>query len=427
MKRKTILHLAAILLICGASCTKQNRNNQFTTKESRVMYYDSTNTQPGVILLDMVSQSKCDLIDRDGNSLKKYPFGLICFLNDGSMLGKKDSFLVKLDSSLNILWKTRFDFELHHEITVDDNGNIYVFGSHTHSFMGYNIRFDIVNILSKGGKLIYEWCVFDHLEEFIAIISKSAWLKHLPLTFEKCESIEQYIRQDPLRFIVPTDADCDCRYEFTHFNALQVIPENKLTVKIPAFKKGSLLISFHPYSCYGILDTSTDKIEWVGYLPERTRLHFPNLTADGTILVFQNCTPLGWTPRGGYDSLQAAFLEQTPHEILKQQPEPRLWTSVTEYDPLTNQKVWEYTTDPKESMCATSRGSAQRLPNGNTLVAATTKEQGGRAFELTPDKKIVWEYSYPEIDEQDSVPIGFYRVKWISNDFAQKIISVHSK
>ncbi len=37
-------------------------------------------------------------------------------------------------------------------------------------------------------------------------------------------------------------------------------------------------------------------------------------------------------------------------------------------------------------------GTCQRLPNGNTLITESTR---GRAFEVTPDKEIVWEFFNP--------------------------------
>ena len=37
-------------------------------------------------------------------------------------------------------------------------------------------------------------------------------------------------------------------------------------------------------------------------------------------------------------------------------------------------------------------GSAQRLPNGNTLIAETDR---GHAFEVTKDGEIVWEFYTP--------------------------------
>ena len=41
----------------------------------------------------------------------------------------------------------------------------------------------------------------------------------------------------------------------------------------------------------------------------------------------------------------------------------------------------------------------QKLPNGNVLI---TESSGGRLFEVTPDKRIVWEYINPvRVGEKD--------------------------
>ena len=63
-----------------------------------------------------------------------------------------------------------------------------------------------------------------------------------------------------------------------------------------------------------------------------------------------------------------------------------------EVNPETNKVEWEYR-DPNAFNFYTSIcGSAQRLPNGNTLICESTR---GRFFEVTPDKAIVWEYVSP--------------------------------
>jgi hypothetical protein len=39
--------------------------------------------------------------------------------------------------------------------------------------------------------------------------------------------------------------------------------------------------------------------------------------------------------------------------------------------------------------------SAQRLPNGNTLITEGQGGDRGRVFEVNPDKEIVWDYYMP--------------------------------
>ena len=49
---------------------------------------------------------------------------------------------------------------------------------------------------------------------------------------------------------------------------------------------------------------------------------------------------------------------------------------------------------PPEAFFSEWRGGAQRFDNGNTLI---TESETGRAFEVTADGEIVWEFWNPEI------------------------------
>jgi hypothetical protein len=65
---------------------------------------------------------------------------------------------------------------------------------------------------------------------------------------------------------------------------------------------------------------------------------------------------------------------------------------VLEFDPLSREIVWVYKGDEDNLFYSPQCGSNQRLPNGNTLITETDR---GRAFEVTPDHEIVWEYVNP--------------------------------
>ncbi len=67
----------------------------------------------------------------------------------------------------------------------------------------------------------------------------------------------------------------------------------------------------------------------------------------------------------------------------------RSTSRVVEINPVTLELVWSYT-NPR--FFSTNISSAQRLPNGNTLITAGA---GGRMFEVTTQGAIVWEYIYP--------------------------------
>ncbi len=385
-----------------------------------VFDYDSSKTDNGLTLLDQATRS-C-LVDMNGKILKKLPFGFPTVFPDGSMVGQMGAYLVKYDADMNLLWKIMAG--AHHEITTDANGAIYLLSSDSHEYMGLNIRFDELKIFSADGDLIYTWTVYDHLKEFFAIISKSTFVSGLYNQYDSTKGIEEYIAQDPSLFFNHETGDTTCNFELTHFNSIQVLPDNDVARKIPAFKKGNLLLSFNPYACYGILDTSTHKIEWVGYLPERTTLHTPILTATGTILIFQNSTPSRKSQSQDDQPCMKYLNKHISSKRMSRNPPSRNWVSVSEYNPLTGSKVWEYTADPKESLHADGLGSAQRLWNGNTLVCVATElhGKGGRIFEVTPEKKIVWSYISPEIDHEHKFPCCFYRAKRVSYDIAEKVV-----
>jgi hypothetical protein len=78
----------------------------------------------------------------------------------------------------------------------------------------------------------------------------------------------------------------------------------------------------------------------------------------------------------------------------------RDYSRVLEFDPTTLKTVWQYT--PIEAgfikpvdlnrFYSPFISSAQRLPNGNTLIV---EGSGGRIFEVTPEHETVWEYISP--------------------------------
>lgn len=385
--------------------------------------FQSNKSQHGYTLMDDVYWNSF-LIDSNCNTIWEMPAGLVELLPDGNLIGRKDSFLVKFDMHGNTIWKTKVSPEVHHSISVDSTGKIYVLTSEVHQFMKMDIRFDAINIYSSKGELLHRWSVYEHLSDFMHVISKSLWLRHLPTSFEKCKTIEQYVSQDPSSFIYPTEGDYNCNFEFTHFTSLEVLQRNSVTTKIPAFKEGNILLCFNPYSSYGIINTTTWEIEWVGYLPERTRLHSPTLTQQGTILVFQNNTDSAfWSNKEYAPALRTLLMKKIPQSTSVRNIVQRPWASVTEYDPTTNEKVWEYTASPKESMLVPHMGSAQRLPNGNTLVCITTSENGGSVFEVTKEKELVGKYSCQSIANRTKCNANLYRAKRIDFSRWEKIFN----
>ena len=115
-------------------------------------------------------------------------------------------------------------------------------------------------------------------------------------------------------------------------------------------------------------------------------------------------------PEGGFKALPAGGMIHHAHMIPKGLPgEGNIlvfnngmpYSQVLEFDPTTKKLVWEYSATAlgygknhsiAHSFFSGTLSSAQRLPNGNTLI---TEGYDGRIFEVTPELETVWEYIVP--------------------------------
>ena len=144
-----------------------------------------------------------------------------------------------------------------------------------------------------------------------------------------------------------------------HTNTIEIF-DGSLADRSPLFKKGNALVSMLNIHCIAILDLSQEKVVWAATGDWRAQ-HQPSLLQNGNILFFDN--------RGN-----------------------RGRSRVMEIDPITRKVVWEYMGTKEVSFYSHDCGSVLRLSNGNTLV---TESNSGRAFELSPQNEIVWEFYNP--------------------------------
>ena len=128
------------------------------------------------------------------------------------------------------------------------------------------------------------------------------------------------------------------------------------------FDEGNILVSIRHQNCVAVFDWSTKELLWTWGRGELLGPHDAQVLPSGNLLIFDN--GLG-----------------------------RKWSRVIELDPTTEEIVWEYRASPKEDFYTASRGSNQRLANGNTLIAESDE---GRMFEVTREGREVWRYVVPE-------------------------------
>jgi hypothetical protein len=73
-------------------------------------------------------------------------------------------------------------------------------------------------------------------------------------------------------------------------------------------------------------------------------------------------------------------------------------STIWEFNPVTREVYWYYRGNSRHPFFSAVCGTAQRLPNGNTLI---TESDNGRVFEVTRDKEIVWEFYNPHRAGED--------------------------
>jgi len=165
-----------------------------------------------------------------------------------------------------------------------------------------------------------------------------------------------------------------------HTNTLKIL-DGRHAHRLPAFAKGNALISILMLNMIAVVDMKRGEVVWAmsdGWHHQ----HEPVLLDSGNMLLFDN----------GRER----------------------FSRVVEFDPVTQQTLWQYGGRGIDFYSRTC-GTAQRLSNGNTLITETDQ---GRAFEVTRDSKIVWEFHTPQRAGDDANLIAsLFQVQRLPADF----------
>lgn len=249
----------------------------------------------------------------------------------------------------------------HHDIEVVEDGRIYV--------------------LTREAKLIPGIHKTEPvLEDFIAVLKPGGKeIKRVSLL--KCFQNSFY--SPILKRMKPYG-------DIFHTNTLEIFDGN-MANRSPLFKKGNALISIRYLNAIAVVDMEKEKVLWclTGMWKEQ---HQPVLLKNGNILLFDN---------QGLTNNRSRVLE---------------------FDPFSQQVRWYYQGNSSSPFYSRGSGSVQRLPNGNTLI---TESNGGRAFEVTPQKKIVWEYVNPYRAWTDKKLVAaIFEMIRLEQDFSAKWLQI---
>ena len=296
----------------------------------------------------------------------------------------------RIDRNSNVLHLD--SIPVHHDIAIVSDGTFWVPISPPHLlYKSRLIQFDSMLHLSSEWKNLDEWSSFSNLEKLQShhepsllnveseISAISAALKRFYCLRIRGISRKVYEIDKWLRAIVGLD-----KFDYYHLNTVEILPETTLGLRDSRFAAGNLLICLRHANMVLILNPESWEILWSWGPGILDWPHMPTMLDNGNILIYDN---------GAH----------------------RTYSRILEIDPVENLIVWEYQADPPEKFYSKTRGSNQRLPNGNTLICESER---GRVFEITPSGEVVWEFYNPDI--RDGRRRLIYRMMRISREAADR-------
>ena len=346
---------------------------------SGVTVYDEREAYRGLNFVTSGHAAGAQLLDMEGELLHEWSYPYLTVWPDsthlaedegtqywrvahlypnGDVLAVFEGFgIIKVDRDSRLIW-ARHDGE-HHDVTVGDDGRIYVLSRKAHFVRRVSpvrpILEDFVTVLDENGNELAKLSVLEAFERSrFASVLKGVF-------FQKGGDV-------------------------FHTNAL-VLLDGTLSDRLPAFKAGNVLVSLRQLSLLAVIDMETESVEWIsnGMWVEQ---HHPVVLPTGTLLLFDN--------KGGGKSYATR-------------------SRIIEFDPVTLERVWMYQGTNTNHFHSEMCGTVQRLPNGNTLI---TESDYGRAFEVTPDGTTVWEYLNTErAGNRDELIATLFEVVRLPVDF----------
>ena len=331
-----------------------------------VEIHDESKAFPGYTLFSPMFEKSAWLVDMNGRVVnhwemkhppgvhgKLLPNGNLMWLGRGTgaieELGGNATELVEVDWDGNEVWRYDDPF-LHHDFIHLENGNVVV------------LRF--VNIPKETQKHIKGGVPGTELNGEILGVSVAEVNRNKEIIWEW---------KNHEHFDFERDIECPLanRMVWGYTNSVDLFPN------------GDVLLSIRHFNTVVRVDRKTGDIIW-RWGPEHLlgHQHCARILDNGHILIFDN--GLHRRPFKPGDPPEISSLEVS---------------RAVEVDPKTDEIVWEYI-DPLHLMYTNFCGSAQRLPNDNTLIC---ESRTGTFYEVTKDKEVVWKYVSPFVVDRPGI------------------------
>jgi len=219
----------------------------------------------------------------------------------------------------------------HHDLDVTPDGDIYVLAA-------------VANVLPEVNE------TEPVLEDFVVILGPDGVEK-------KRVSVVDAVRRSGSPVL--WEATRKRTGDIYHTNTLEVL-DGSIAAEEPMFARGNVLLYLLHLNTIAVLDVEQEKIVWARTFAGAHR-HDPKILPDGNMMIFVN-------------------FEASPR------------SKVIEFQSISDSIAWQYAGSDSRPFYSNSCGAAQRLADGNTLI---TESDQGRAFEVSPEGEIVWQFYNP--------------------------------
>jgi hypothetical protein len=401
----------ALAIVCMAASTATAAPTVYPTG---VTIYDPARTWSGFTVLAPLATPAVLVIDMNGNVVKRWddlnnsaggparvlPGGGVVSASGARPPHQESLELVQRDFDGKLVWSFRRNEQIelreqgmvwsarqHHdwqredfpagyyspEATPATTGSTTLLLTHTNHVVpavaDVMLEDDRLIEVSWDGEIVWEWVAGEHIDE----------LGFLP----------------DARAAIRAAADLNAArgsYDWLHINSATYVGPNRwYDAGDQRFAPNNVIVSSRQASLLAIVGrdgrivwrlgpdfSASEELRKIRQIIGQHHAHLipKGLPGAGNLLVFDNGGSSGYGFAGPIapDGV-GAFARAT--------------SRVLEIDPVTLELVWSYTA-PR--FFSTNISSAQRLPNGNTLI---TEGAGGRVFEVTSERAIVWEYMNP--------------------------------
>ncbi len=374
--RGSLRPLPILLLLCAAGCARVGPQPEpagadeidhlralgyvdFSPREepgerSGVVLHDAARSEPGYNLYASRALARAELVDADGNAVRVWQaedggqWSHVRLLPDGDLLvvGSREENRRegRIEDANRYLERRRFDgparwrraIPVHHDVNLAPDGRLMALISEDR----------VVPELDPDGEVRDEGIQF--LTPDGALLERRLFVPML------------LARPDVFRFQPVARRELGGRMlsDLLHANSIEWLDRPALAARHPIYAAGNVLVSMRHQDTIAIFDCDAGEVVWAWGQGEVRGPHDATLLENGNVLLFDNRLGEGWS-------------------------------RVVELDPLSRRVVWEWRAPAPADFYTRSRGSVQRLPGGNTLIAESDR---GHAFEVTPDGDVVWDF-----------------------------------